>query len=70
MRCDVCGAGLSGITTDLPFEVQEPCIVILKGLPVLQCALGPLDYPPSGKCQERLLWIRVECQQVRVALTQ
>lgn len=41
MRCQVCGAGLSPITTDLPFKVREPGIVILKALPVLQCANCP-----------------------------
>ena len=41
MRCDVCGAELAAITTDLPFKVREPGIVILKGLPVLQCARCP-----------------------------
>ena len=41
MRCEVCGAELAAITTDLPFKVREPGIVILKGLPVLQCASCP-----------------------------
>jgi YgiT-type zinc finger domain-containing protein len=41
MRCEVCGAELSAITTDLPFKVREPGIVILKGLPVLQCGNCP-----------------------------
>jgi YgiT-type zinc finger domain-containing protein len=37
MRCAVCGAELTEITTDLPFKVREPGIVILKGVPVWQC---------------------------------
>jgi YgiT-type zinc finger domain-containing protein len=41
MRCEVCGAELAAITTDLPFKVREPGIVILKGLPVLQCVRCP-----------------------------
>lgn len=41
MRCDVCGAELAVITTDLPFKVRDAGIVILKGLPVLQCARCP-----------------------------
>ena len=41
MRCEVCGAELAAITTDLPFKVREAGIVILKGLPVLQCARCP-----------------------------
>lgn len=41
MRCEVCGAELAAVTTDLPFKVREPGIVILKGVPVLQCASCP-----------------------------
>ena len=41
MSCDVCGAELAAITTDLPFKVREPGIVILKGLPVFQCTSCP-----------------------------
>jgi YgiT-type zinc finger domain-containing protein len=41
MRCEVCGAELVAITTDLPFKVREPGIVILKGVPVWQCARCP-----------------------------
>lgn len=37
MRCIICGSKLSPLTTDLPFKVSEMTIVILKGLPVLQC---------------------------------
>lgn len=41
MRCEVCGAELKAIITDLPFKVREPGIVIVKGVPVLQCASCP-----------------------------
>jgi len=41
MRCDVCGAELTAMRTDLPFKVRERGIVILKDLPVLQCAHCP-----------------------------
>lgn len=37
MNCHVCGALLRPTVTDLPFKVKENSIVILKGLPVLQC---------------------------------
>jgi len=37
MRCSVCGSKLSPSITDLPFKVGDTSIVILKGLPVLQC---------------------------------
>ena len=49
MRCEVCGAELAAITTDLPFKVREPGIVILKGVPVWQC----------GRCPQYLLEDRV-----------
>jgi YgiT-type zinc finger domain-containing protein len=38
MTCAVCGAQLQPISSDLPFKVSEQTIVILKNLPVLQCA--------------------------------
>ena len=41
MKCEVCGAELTAITTDLPFKVRQAGIVVLKGLPVLQCATCP-----------------------------
>jgi YgiT-type zinc finger domain-containing protein len=41
MRCEVCGAELAASTTDLPFKVREPSIVILKGVPVWQCQRCP-----------------------------
>jgi YgiT-type zinc finger domain-containing protein len=37
MKCHVCGSNLNPLITDLPFKVSEASIVILKGLPVLQC---------------------------------
>jgi YgiT-type zinc finger domain-containing protein len=37
MRCSVCGSKLSPLITDLPFKLSDTSIVILKGLPVLQC---------------------------------
>ena len=41
MRCEVCGAELTPTRTDLPFKVRETGIVILKGLPVLECGGCP-----------------------------
>jgi len=41
MRCEVCGAELKATKTDLPFKVRDAGIVILKSLPVLQCASCP-----------------------------
>ena len=37
MTCHVCGGRMECLVTDLPFKVSESSIVILKGLPVLQC---------------------------------
>lgn len=37
MRCSVCGCEMRDQVTDLPFKTSDSTIVILKGLPVLQC---------------------------------
>lgn len=37
MNCHNCGAKLEKLVTNLPFKVNHDCIVIIKGLPVLQC---------------------------------
>ena len=36
MKCTVCGARMSPITTDLPFKLSEERIVILEHGPVVQ----------------------------------
>lgn len=41
MRCEVCGSELTATKTDLPFKVRDTGIVILKSLPVFQCANCP-----------------------------
>ena len=41
MKCSVCGGDLSPATTDLPFKVSNTTIVILKDLPIIQCAKCP-----------------------------
>ena len=41
MKCAVCGGELRTRTTDLPFKIGDTSIVILKGLPVIQCARCP-----------------------------
>lgn len=41
MKCAVCGGELRRATTDLPFKVSDTSIVILKGLPLIQCASCP-----------------------------
>jgi YgiT-type zinc finger domain-containing protein len=37
MKCHICGFNLRPMITDLPFKISERAIVILKGLPLLQC---------------------------------
>jgi len=37
MICHNCGAKLEKVNTNLPFKVNQDCIVIIKDLPVLQC---------------------------------
>jgi len=37
MKCHMCGSKLKPLITDLPFKIGDSTIVILKGLPVLQC---------------------------------
>ena len=38
MKCHVCGSQLQPLVTDLPFKQGTHSIVIIKELPVLQCA--------------------------------
>jgi YgiT-type zinc finger domain-containing protein len=37
MKCNLCGSKLEPLVTDLPFKISGATIVILKGLPILQC---------------------------------
>ncbi|OHB73887.1 MAG: YgiT-type zinc finger domain-containing protein [Planctomycetes bacterium RBG_16_55_9] len=37
MTCHNCGGSLENLITNLPFKVSVDCIIIIKGLPVLQC---------------------------------
>ena len=37
MKCRICGAEMNPITTDLPFKATDRTIVIVKGLPILDC---------------------------------
>ncbi len=37
MNCHVCGAKMNRIVTDLPFKLRNTGIVVVKGLPVVQC---------------------------------
>ena len=52
MKCEVCGARMQRVNSDLPFKVSEHTIVILKHLPVLQC----------GNCAQYLLEDHVLCR--------
>ena len=37
MTCHVCGSDMRPTVTDMPFKTGDTSIVIVKGLPVLQC---------------------------------
>jgi YgiT-type zinc finger domain-containing protein len=37
MKCHLCGSKLERLITDLPFKISDATIVILKGMPILQC---------------------------------
>lgn len=37
MKCAACGSQMHATESDLPFKTTEQAIVILRGLPVLQC---------------------------------
>ncbi len=37
MICNNCGTNLENLITNLPFNLNDDCIVIIKRLPVLQC---------------------------------
>ena len=37
MICHNCGCSLENLITNLPFKLSDDCIVIIKGLPILQC---------------------------------
>lgn len=37
MICRICGGKLEKLVTNLPFKISYDSIVIIKGLPVLQC---------------------------------
>lgn len=38
MKCHICGGILEPIATDLPFKLSRRAIVVIRDLPVLQCA--------------------------------
>ena len=41
MKCATCGSELRSVVTDLPFKVADHSIVVIKGVPVLQCDSCP-----------------------------
>ena len=56
MRCHVCGATMEATVTTLPFKVRDRTIIIIKGVPVRQCA----------RCSEYLLEDAVMAQVDRI----
>ncbi len=72
MRCNGCGARMESVITDLPFKVGERTIVVLKGLPVLQCqgcSEYLLDDTVMGHVEEilRLVDAAAELEVIRYA---
>ena len=45
MKCTVCGSNMTAVVSDLPLKTSDHTIIILKGVPVLQC----------GNCGEYLI---------------
>ena len=41
MKCTTCGSALHSVVTDLPFKVADQSIVVIKGVPLLQCDACP-----------------------------
>lgn len=56
MSCRVCGGIMEDRITDIPFKVGDTNIVIVKGLPVMQCS----------QCQEYALADSVMARVERV----
>ena len=53
MRCHLCGSELKAMKTDLPFKITQNTIVVVKGLPVLQCG-GCTEYLLEDPVMERI----------------
>jgi YgiT-type zinc finger domain-containing protein len=53
MKCRMCGTPMNSIITDLPFKTTDTTIIIIKELPVLQCANCP-EYLLEDAVMERV----------------
>jgi len=53
MRCHLCGSEMKAMKTDLPFKITQNTIVVVKGLPVLQCE-GCTEYLLEDPVMERI----------------
>jgi YgiT-type zinc finger domain-containing protein len=38
MKCHVCGTPMTRVVTDLPFRVDRSVMIILRGLPLVECS--------------------------------
>ena len=68
MKCAICGAKMRSRKSDLPFKTTERTIVILKGLPVLQCencAQYLIEDPVLGRVDEILATVN-EAAEVEI----
>jgi YgiT-type zinc finger domain-containing protein len=57
MKCINCGSEMVRVETDLPFKIGPSSIVIIKGLPVLQCSRCneySIEDPTMVKVEEML----------------
>ncbi|HVR96314.1 MAG TPA: YgiT-type zinc finger protein [Thermoanaerobaculia bacterium] len=72
MKCHVCGSEMVPMATDLPFKLSDTTIVIVKGLPVLQCS-GCSEYALEDSVMQQVEKIldeaagRAELEVVRFA---
>ena len=53
MKCQVCGAKLEPVVTDLPFKVRHKRIAIVEDLPVHQCS-PCREFPLDDRVMERV----------------
>lgn len=72
MKCHVCGSTMQAVITDLPFKLGEKTIVVLKDLPIMQCASCSeylLDDPVMERVEEILAKVdaAAELEVVRFA---
>jgi YgiT-type zinc finger domain-containing protein len=68
VKCTRCGSRLVETQTDLPFKIDGRSIVVIKGIPVLECASCPEYLLPdaSMKRVEEILRGRTPAAELEV----